>query len=89
MRPGYANWQVLLNSGSTDGWSKVVNLLCEPGDYIIVEEHTFPSAQALWAPIGCKGVAVKMDKDGMIPEDLERIMENWATSHPGIKRPHL
>ncbi|KAK7451736.1 hypothetical protein VKT23_012415 [Stygiomarasmius scandens] len=89
MRPGYANWQVLLNSGSTDGWSKVVNLFCEPGDYIIVEEHTFPSAQALWAPMGCKGVAVKMDKDGMIPEDLERIMENWATSHPGIKRPHL
>ncbi|THU90949.1 PLP-dependent transferase [Dendrothele bispora CBS 962.96] len=89
MRPGYADWQILLNSGSTDGWSKVVNLLCEPGDYIIVEEHTFPSAHSLWAPMGCKGVPVKMDKDGMIPEDLERIMDGWEQNHPEVKKPHL
>ncbi|KAF5341467.1 hypothetical protein D9758_013944 [Tetrapyrgos nigripes] len=89
MRPGYADWDLLLNSGSTDGWNKVVGLLCEYGDYIIVEEHTFPSSQSLWAPMGCKGVPIKMDKDGMIPEDLERVLDKWDETHPGVKRPHL
>ncbi|KIK69891.1 hypothetical protein GYMLUDRAFT_34285 [Collybiopsis luxurians FD-317 M1] len=88
MRPAYADWQVLMHSGNTDGWNKVVNLLCETNDYILVEEHTFSSAQALWAPI-CKGMPVKVDHEGLIPQSLEKILGEWDMDHPGERRPHL
>jgi hypothetical protein len=37
---------VLLHEGNTSAWTKVVRLLCEPGDMILCEEFTFPSAGA-------------------------------------------
>ncbi|KAJ3928171.1 MAG: pyridoxal phosphate-dependent transferase [Lentinula lateritia] len=89
MTPGYSDFEILLHSGNTDAWNKVVNILCEFGDYILVEEHTYPSSQALWAPMGCKGVPIPIDKDGLIPEALELVLKNWDQTFPGIKRPHL
>ena len=89
MKPAYSDFEILLHSGNTDGWNKVVNILCEFGDYILVEEHTYPSSQAVWAPMGCKGVPISIDKDGMVPAALELVLKNWNTTHPGAKRPHL
>lgn len=89
MKPGYADFSILLHSGSTDGWNKVVNILCEFGDYILVEEHTYPSSQAVWAPMGCRGVPIAIDKDGIVPESLEAVLMDWERVHPGEKRPHL
>ncbi|KAE9411327.1 PLP-dependent transferase [Gymnopus androsaceus JB14] len=89
MNPGYSDFDILLNSGNTDAWNKVVNILCEYGDYILVEEYTYPSSQALWAPMRCKGVPILIDKDGMVPEALEVVLRDWDRVHPGVKRPHL
>ena len=89
MKPGYEDYEILLNSGSTDGWNKVASLLLETGDHILVEGHTYPSAQALWAPMGCKGVPIALDSQGIIVEDLERILATWNTEHPGVKQPRV
>ncbi|KAJ4485327.1 pyridoxal phosphate-dependent transferase [Lentinula aciculospora] len=89
MVPAYSDFEILLHSGNTDAWNKVVNILCESGDYVLVEEHTYPSAQALWAPMGCRGVPISIDKDGMVPEALELVLKNWDRTHSGVKRPHL
>lgn len=45
-QPAYANFDTLLNAGSTDAWSKICTLLCERGDGILCEEWTYPSALA-------------------------------------------
>lgn len=76
-QPGYPEFEIILNSGNTDGWAKVVDLLLEPGDFVLVEEHTYPTAQSLWRPMGCRGVPVKMDGEGMIPSSLESILDEW------------
>jgi len=76
-QPAYSDFQILLNAGNTDAWNKVVRLLCEAGDYILCEEHTYPSAQALWIPMGIKAVPVAMDAQGMRADDLEKILANW------------
>ncbi|KAK7451732.1 hypothetical protein VKT23_012412 [Stygiomarasmius scandens] len=89
LQPAYSDYEILLHFGNTDAWNKVVNLLCEPGDYILVEEYTYPSAQAVWAPMGCRGVPISMDKDGILPEALGRVLGEWEQVHPGTKRPHL
>ncbi|KAK7039228.1 hypothetical protein VNI00_010133 [Paramarasmius palmivorus] len=89
IRPGFSDFEILLHSGNTDAWSKVVSLLCEPRDYILVEQYTYPSSQALWAPLGCRGVPVPMDKDGIIPEELENILRDWDEDERGGKKPSL
>lgn len=88
-RPAYKNFEVLLNEGSTDGWSKVVNLLCEAGDFILVEKQTYPTAQALWIPMGCNGVPIEMDAKGMRSDALEDVLRSWDSDYPGFKRPHV
>ncbi|KAF5341482.1 hypothetical protein D9758_013938 [Tetrapyrgos nigripes] len=84
-RPAYSDFEILLNFGNTDAWNKVINILCEPGDPILIEQHTYASAQAVWAPMGCRGVPVGLDKDGVVPGDLERILSTWE----GERRPTL
>lgn len=87
--PATSDWQILLNNGNTDSWTKVVRLLCNPGDYILTEQFTFPSAQGVWIPQDIKAVGIKMDGLGMRSDHLREVLANWATTHPGIKRPAL
>lgn len=80
-----SNYEILLNSGNTDAWNKVVSLLLEPNDSVLVEEHTYPSAQAVWIPMGIKGVPIEMDGEGMKPEALERVINGWDEETRGRK----
>lgn len=41
-----ADWEILLNDGNTDGWSKIVRLLLEAGDTILTENFSFPSVRS-------------------------------------------
>ncbi|KAL8281292.1 hypothetical protein RQP46_006326 [Phenoliferia psychrophenolica] len=86
-QPAYANYEILMHDGNTDGWGKTVSLLADSGAYILCEEHTFP--QAYWIPMGCIGVPIKLDGQGMRSDHLASTMENWDSTHPGVKRPAL
>ncbi|GJN90777.1 hypothetical protein Rhopal_003791-T1 [Rhodotorula paludigena] len=88
-QPAYGNWEIQLNEGNTASWTKVVRLLCDPGEHILLEEFTFPSAMGPWVPQDCKGVPVKMDGRGLRADDLEHVLSTWEATHPGIKRPHV
>jgi aromatic amino acid aminotransferase I / 2-aminoadipate transaminase len=88
-KPAYSDFEILLNCGNTDGWNKIVGMLCEPGDFILVEQYTYPSAQALWIPMGCIGVPIKSDTGGMNPKDLQSVLASWERTRPEVKRPHL
>jgi aromatic amino acid aminotransferase I len=43
-QPAYKNFKTLVHTGNTDGWSKAVQTLCNPGEGILVSEWTYPSA---------------------------------------------
>lgn len=86
-QPAYDDWEIILNGGNTDGWGKVVRTLCEPGDYILCEQHTYPSAQAVWAPMGCKAVPISMDASGLRADALEQNLSQWSESKG--RRPRL
>jgi len=88
-QPAYGDFDILMNSGNTDAWCKVVRMLCEPGDLILCEEHTYPSSQALWIPMGCQAVPVKMDSEGMQADDLRQLLQNWKLTHPTQTQPRL
>lgn len=78
-----------MNSGNTDGWCKVVRMLCEPGDFILVEQYIYPSSQAMQIPMEYIGVPIKSDSQGIEFGYLKQVLASWEQTNPGVKRPHL
>lgn len=50
-QPAFADWDVLLNIGSTMAWSHVVFMLLEPGDGVLYEEWSYPGAMNTASPL--------------------------------------
>ena len=46
-QPGYKNFATLVHAGNTDGWGKAVSTFCNPGEGVLTEEWTYPSAMAV------------------------------------------
>lgn len=83
------DYECLLHPGNTNAWAKVVGLLCEENDFVLVEEFTYPSAQALWIPLGIKAVPIAADADGMLSQDLRSTLQNWDEEKRGGPRPRV
>ncbi|KIM25871.1 hypothetical protein M408DRAFT_17111 [Serendipita vermifera MAFF 305830] len=88
-KPGFSDFTVLVHTGNTDGWSRVVYSLLNHGDSMLVEEWTYPSALASAFPLGVHTVSVPMDSKGMRPDALREILSNWNETERGFKRPRL
>ena len=88
-KPGYADWDVLINCGATDAWGKIVFMLLEKGDAILVEEWTYPGAENSFIPLEAEMVPIKMDAQGLTPEHLEEVLGGWNEEERGKKRPKV
>lgn len=75
--PAYADWDLLLNSGSTDAWTKILTLLVERGDHIITDAQIYPSAGAAFVPLGAKALPIPVDGEGIRPDVLEEKLASW------------
>ncbi|KAL4791530.1 pyridoxal phosphate-dependent transferase [Aspergillus venezuelensis] len=87
--PPYSDWQCALTPGSTYSWDTTLRLLCEKGDYILMEEYTFSSAQETALPLGVKVAPVKMDEQGLLPEALDEVLSNWDEKERGARKPFV
>ena len=85
-KPAYANCTILVQTGNTDGWSRAVLTLCNPGEMILTEEWTYPSALFSCAPFGIKPASVAMDSEGMRADDLRKVLSEWDEKARGAKR---
>jgi aromatic amino acid aminotransferase I / 2-aminoadipate transaminase len=84
--PGYKDYNILLSCGNTDALYKIFNMLLDPGDFILVEEYTYPSALEALYPLQAQTMAVKVDRQGMLDTDLEEILSTWELSCRGRGR---
>ena len=71
-----------------DGVSKCFRLLGSPGDHFLADEFSFNALTNAPLAHGINWVPVKIDKGGLIPADLERIMSTWDEEVHG-RRPHV
>jgi hypothetical protein len=72
----------------TPGVSKAFELLVEPDvDTVLIEEYTFPSSVNSARAKGARIQTVKIDNEGLVPEDLDRVLSNWDEAMG--KRPHI
>lgn len=89
-RPATSDFKTVINAGSTDAWGKIVTSLCNPGDGVLAEEWTYPSALATAWPSGIKPVPLPMDGDGLTVDGMEHVLANWnPEEHDGMQRPRV
>ena len=81
--PGIKDYGILLSCGNTDALYKIFNMLLDPGDFVLVEEFTYPSALEAMHPLQVRTVPVKTDREGMLDTDLEDILSTWDLSWGG------
>ncbi|HET8784591.1 MAG TPA: PLP-dependent aminotransferase family protein [Candidatus Limnocylindrales bacterium] len=66
--------EVIVLQGAQQGLDLVARMLIDPGDVIVVEDPTFLGAMLAFAPCQPEYATVRLDDDGMDPDDLDRIL---------------
>ena len=88
--PPYQDWQCCMNVGSTSSLDLAYRMFVARGECILTEEYTFSTAAETVRPMGVQCVGVKMDEEGLLPSDLDRILSNWDPSaHKNAPKPWL
>ncbi|SCV04565.1 LAME_0H19438g1_1 [Lachancea meyersii CBS 8951] len=82
----YSDWDVMATTGNTGAWESTLRIFCEKGDTILTEQHTFSSSIYAAEAQGINVFPVPLDDNGIIPERLEYILDNW---NPEAKKPKL
>jgi len=68
---------ILITSGGLEGMNLLCQLFIDPGDVILVESPTFVHCVEIFEMFQARCVAVEMDENGMVPEDLEEKIRNY------------
>lgn len=72
-----SDWDLILTNGNTDGLDNVARMLCGRGSSILVEEFCYPATLAMLRPQGVLPVGLKMDEEGVLPEDMDGVLRGW------------
>lgn len=64
--------EILVTNGATQALSLITQVLCRPGDTVLVEEPTYLSFLNILRAQGVHAVGVPMDDEGILPDALER-----------------
>lgn len=83
-----SNHVITLSLGNADGLTKCFRLLGDPGDAFLVEEFSYPGMTNAPLAHGIKWVPVRMDNEGLLPDELESIIQDWDEQLQG-RRPHV
>jgi len=66
--------QVILTTGSGQAVARVIELLTNPNDTVITEEFSYQGTLNILRRYGAKLVGAPMDREGIIPEALDKIL---------------
>lgn len=65
-------------------------MFCERNTYVLAEKFTFSSTVQLAGALGAKLLGVEVDDEGMIPESLDAILNDWDPAYyDGAPKPFL
>ncbi|CUS24167.1 LAQU0S14e01706g1_1 [Lachancea quebecensis] len=81
----YKDWDVLATIGNTGSWESTLRIFCNRGDTILAEKYSFSSSVYAAEAQGVNVFPVPLDADGLIPERLEAILDNWNPETPKPK----
>lgn len=79
-RDGVPAGPVAVVSGALDGIERTLVGNTRPGDRVAVEDPGFPPVYDLLAALGLSPEPVRLDRDGLVPADLERALAARAVA---------
>ncbi|RAH70410.1 PLP-dependent transferase [Aspergillus aculeatinus CBS 121060] len=79
-RPRYSDWVVCLSCGSTSALDIAYRIFCNRGNTVLTECYTYPGAVEGAGLQGTRVQAVAVDAEGLRPDVLDEILQNWDTS---------
>lgn len=68
---------IIILSGSQQGLDLAAKVLIEPGDPVVIEEHTYMGAIQVFAAAGARILSVPMDGEGMRLDILEQLVSRY------------
>jgi 2-aminoadipate transaminase len=77
--------EMIITTGSQEALDLVTRVFLDPGDVVIVGAPTYLSALGAFKTVNPEIKPVKLDKDGMIPEELERVVNEVKTEGKKLK----
>lgn len=80
----YEDWTLISSVGNTQCWDASLRTFVTRGDAILVEEYAFSSALETAHSQGVITVPLPMDSEGVIPEEMEKILDNWVGPKPKL-----
>lgn len=78
--PPCADWDCANTAGTTPAIDLMLQILCNHGDHVLVEEYTYPGTIDALKSQGLNRVGVKMDEEGLVPVDLDAQLTSWDVS---------
>ena len=76
---------VLITTGSNQGIDLVVAAMINPGDVVVLEEHCYASSITRFKKGGATIIPVKLDDDGIVMDDLARILGEQKAKGAPVK----
>merc|ERR1712198_48688 len=69
--PRWSDTELIVTAGSQDGLCKALEMLVEPGDYMITQEPVYTGTLAILNPYKPRYIPVRCDSEGMNPTALK------------------
>jgi kynurenine/2-aminoadipate aminotransferase len=76
--------EILVTGGSQDALTRAFEMLLNPGDSLVIEDPTYSGALSFLFPLNLNMIAVKTDKFGMIPEELDKALAEKRENAPKV-----
>ena len=80
----YKDWDLIASVGNTQSWDATLRSFVTRGDSILVEEYSFSSALETAHAQGVNTIPVQMDAKGILPEALEKQLDQWVGPKPKL-----
>lgn len=63
--------------GSEDAQCKIIEMILEPGDPILITAEAYPGLLSMLKPLEAQLLPVEVDEDGVIPESMEKRLQEF------------
>ncbi|KAJ7241335.1 pyridoxal phosphate-dependent transferase [Mycena haematopus] len=83
------SWNVIVGAGSQDLMYKACETLINDGDHVLLETPVYAGTLGFLAALPCTLVEANADSHGLDPANLEIILANWESTHPGKPYPKI
>lgn len=91
--PPYEGWKSTITAGNSDAPMRILDLMLDPGDSILVEEYAFVHSFAQMRPwVDAKGVHcedILYTPNGPDIAHMKHTLANWSLLRPGKKFPKM